>query len=38
MHGTTDFRDCQTMGELTAKHVSALLEIEPTGPDSQNSF
>ncbi len=29
MHGTNDFRDCQTMGELTAKHISGMLEIEP---------
>lgn len=36
MHGTNDFRDCQTMGELTAKHISALLETEPTTPTFGN--
>jgi hypothetical protein len=38
MHGTSDFRDCRTMGELTAKHISALLEIEPTEPEIEVSF
>lgn len=27
MHGTDSFTHCQTMGELTAKHISMLLEI-----------
>jgi hypothetical protein len=30
MHGTNDFRDCQTMGELTARHITMMLEIPPT--------
>jgi hypothetical protein len=30
MHGTDDFGDCQTMGELTAKHITRMLEIPPT--------
>ena len=27
MHGTHDFADCQSMGELTARHVSLMLEL-----------
>ena len=30
MHGTHDFVDCQTMGELTAKHITMMLDIPPT--------
>ena len=30
MHGTNDFCDCQTMVEPTAKHISGMLEIEPS--------
>jgi hypothetical protein len=30
MHGTSDFADCHTMGELTARHIMTLLEIPPT--------
>ena len=30
MHGSHDFSDCQTMGELTARHIMNLLEIPPT--------
>ena len=27
MHGTSHYRDCETMGELTALHVSTLCGI-----------
>jgi hypothetical protein len=27
MHGGSLYRDCQTMGELTALHISTMLEI-----------
>jgi hypothetical protein len=27
MHGTTDFRDCKSMGELTAEHISLMLGV-----------
>jgi len=27
MHGTNSFRDCQSMGELTAEHISLMLDI-----------
>ena len=27
MHGTSGFGDCQSMGELTARHISLMLEI-----------
>jgi hypothetical protein len=30
MHGTHDFCDCQTMGELTARHITMMLEIPAT--------
>jgi hypothetical protein len=30
MHGTSDFQNCRTMGELTARHICTMLEIEPT--------
>ena len=29
IHGTSDFAACQTMGELTAKHVTRMLDIQP---------
>lgn len=29
MHGTNDFRDCLSMGELTARHVMLMLGISP---------
>jgi hypothetical protein len=29
MHGTNEFLDCRTMGELTARHICTMLEIEP---------
>lgn len=32
MHGSLDYQDCSTMGQLTARHISKLLEIEPEGP------
>ena len=28
MHGTSGFGDCQTMGELTAMHISLMLDIQ----------
>jgi hypothetical protein len=30
MHGTNDFGDCQTMGELTARHITMMLDIPAT--------
>jgi hypothetical protein len=30
MHGTSGFGDCQSMGELTAMHISLMLDIKPT--------
>jgi hypothetical protein len=27
MHGTTDFSDCASMGELTAEHISLMLGV-----------
>lgn len=27
MHGTKDFRDCKSMGELTAEHISLMLGV-----------
>jgi hypothetical protein len=38
LHGTNDFCDCHSMGELTAKHISTMLEIEPSGANLQNRF
>jgi len=32
MHGTHDFASCQTMGELTARHISKILELDPNEP------
>ncbi len=32
MHGTSGFGDCQSMGELTAMHISLMLDIRPTSP------
>jgi hypothetical protein len=29
MHGTSGFGDCQSMGELTATHISLMLDITP---------
>jgi hypothetical protein len=29
MHGTSGFGDCQSMGELTAMHISLMLDIKP---------
>jgi hypothetical protein len=29
MHGGTHYSDCRTMGELTARHISNMLEISP---------
>ncbi len=33
MHGSSDYQDCKTMGELTTLHISRMLGIEPSGPD-----
>ena len=30
IHGRHDFGDCQTMGELTAKHITLMLDVPPT--------
>jgi hypothetical protein len=27
LHGTNDFRDCKSMGELTAEHISLMLGV-----------
>ena len=32
IHGTRDFRDCRTMGELTARHITLLLGIPVDDP------
>jgi hypothetical protein len=32
MHGSTEYETCTTMGELTALHISKLLEIDPAQP------
>lgn len=37
-HGTDMFADCRTMGELTARHISMLLQIEPSDPNWENQF
>ena len=29
MHGTSGFGDCKSMGELTAMHISLMLDIKP---------
>lgn len=34
MHGSNEYQSCTTMGELTARHISKLLEINPAGPSS----
>ena len=33
MHGTSGFGDCKSMGELTAMHISLMLDIKPARPD-----
>ena len=30
MHGTSGFGDCKSMGELTAMHISLMLDIKPS--------
>ncbi|HEX5789967.1 MAG TPA: hypothetical protein VFY13_02390 [Luteolibacter sp.] len=35
MHGSTEYSHCRTMGELTARHVSKLLDIEPGDPEPE---
>ena len=30
MHATSGFGDCTSMGELTAMHISLMLDIKPT--------
>lgn len=32
MHDTSGFGDCQSMGELTAMHISLMLDIKPAAP------
>lgn len=34
MHGTNEYQHCKTMGELTATHISKLLDIEPSESES----
>jgi len=30
MHATSGFGDCHSMGELTAMHISLMLDIKPS--------
>jgi hypothetical protein len=32
MHATSGFGDCKSMGELTAMHISLMLDIAPGYP------
>src|SRR6478752_8206090 len=34
MHATSGFGDCQTMGELTAMHISRMLDVKLVNSDS----
>lgn len=38
MHGGSHYRDCRSMGELTALHVATLCGIEPRVPDWKSRF
>ena len=38
IHGTSDFRDCQTMGELTARHITMMLDIPATDAVWENQY
>jgi hypothetical protein len=38
MHGSSDYQNCKTMGELTTKHISAMLEIDPGDSIFDNPF
>jgi len=38
MHGTQDFGDCRSMGELTARHIFTMLEIDPSDSDWESPF
>ena len=38
LHGSSIYRDCQTMGELTALHVTKLLDIPPTEHSWDNQY
>ncbi len=38
MHGSGDFGDCKTMGELTARHITLMLDIPPTDTVWESQF
>ena len=38
IHGTRDFRDCHTMGELTSRHITLLLGIPLGDPGAENPW
>jgi hypothetical protein len=38
MHGSDNYQDCKTMGELTTMHISRMLEIEPGDSIFENPF
>jgi hypothetical protein len=38
MHGSHDYQDCKTMGELTTMHISRMLDIEPGDSIFENPF
>ncbi len=38
MHGDSRYGDCQTMGELTARHISLMLDIDPGDSIFENPF
>lgn len=33
LHGTDDYQDCKSMGELTAKHIMDMLEVSAEDPN-----
>lgn len=37
-HGTKVFADCRSMGELTARHIAMLLDVEPSDAGWENQF
>jgi len=38
IHGTADFAACQTMGELTAMHITRMLDIRPDAAVWENPY
>jgi hypothetical protein len=38
MHGSHDYQNCKTMGELTTMHISRMLEIDPGDSIFDNPF